>query len=103
MSRPGGRRPQRTAPVARTATVESRCRRADRRGEFEHDGIVVEKWIFTSEPGSRVPAVLYRPKEADAPMPALVLTFGHGGSKSQWQYNYAGQVFAKMGRGWGHP
>ena len=30
-------------------------------------------------------------------MPAIVLTFGHGGSKSQWQYNYAGQVFARMG------
>jgi len=70
---------------------------AERRGQFEWDGIVIEKWVFTSEPGSRVPAVLYRPKQPDGPMPAIVLTFGHGGSKSQWQYNYAGQLFAKMG------
>ena len=30
-------------------------------------------------------------------MPAIVLTFGHGGSKSQWQYNYGGLVYAKLG------
>lgn len=103
---------------------------AENRGQFEWDGIVIEKWVFTSEPGSRIPAVLYRPKQptvshgsrtressdragdnprglatsgaAETPgkarrMPAIVLTFGHGGSKSQWQYNYAGQVFARMG------
>jgi dienelactone hydrolase len=67
------------------------------RGQFEHDGIVVEKWVFTAEPGSRVPAVLYRPKSPAAAMPAIVLTFGHGGSKSQWQYNYAGQLYARLG------
>ena len=70
---------------------------AERRGEFEHDGIVVEKWVFTSEPGSRVPAVLYRPQGSPKAMPAIVLTYGHGGSKSQWQYNYAGQVYARLG------
>ena len=67
------------------------------RGQFEEDGIVVEKWIFTSEPGSRVPAVLYRPKHPVGPMPAIVFTYGHGGSKSNWQYNYAGQLYAKLG------
>ena len=30
-------------------------------------------------------------------MPAIVFTFGHGGSKSQWQYNYAGQLYAGLG------
>ena len=70
---------------------------AERRGELERDGIVFEKWVFTSEPGSRVPAVLYRPKEPTEKMPAIVLTFGHGGSKSQWQYNYGGLVYAKLG------
>jgi len=35
---------------------------AESRGQFEHDGLVIEKWVFVSEPGSRVPAVLYRPK-----------------------------------------
>ena len=69
----------------------------EKRGELERDGIVVEKWVFTTEPGSRVPAVLYRPKNPTGRMPAIVLTFGHGGSKSQWQYNYAGQLFARLG------
>jgi hypothetical protein len=67
------------------------------RGQFQWDGIVIEKWVFTSETGSRVPAVLYRPRKPKGPMPAIVLTFGHGGSKSQWQYNYAGQLYARLG------
>lgn len=70
---------------------------AEKRGQFTWDGIVIEKWVFTSEPGSRVPAVLYRPAEPKGRMPAIVLTFGHGGSKSQWQYNYGGQLYAKLG------
>jgi len=70
---------------------------AERRGELEWDGVVIEKWVFTSEPASRVPAVLYRPKDPPGKMPAIVLTFGHGGSKSQWQYNYAGLVYARLG------
>lgn len=71
---------------------------AESRGDSEWNGIVIEKWVFTSEPGSRVPAVLYRPaKTIRSKTPAIVLTFGHGGSKSQWQYNYAGLVYAKLG------
>jgi dienelactone hydrolase len=70
---------------------------AEKRGEIEQDGILIEKWIFTSEPGSRVPAVLYRPKSPKEKMPAIVLTYGHGCSKSQWAYNYAGQLYAKLG------
>jgi dienelactone hydrolase len=70
---------------------------AEKRGQFEHDGIVIEKWIFTSEPGSRVPAVLYRPKSSAQPMPAIVFTYGHGCSKSQWAYHYAGLLYAKLG------
>ncbi|MFV1968563.1 MAG: hypothetical protein ACC628_24335, partial [Pirellulaceae bacterium] len=26
------------------------------RGQVEHDDIIIEKWIYTSEPGSRIPA-----------------------------------------------
>lgn len=70
---------------------------SEQRGQVEWDGVVIEKWVFTSEPGSQVPAVLYRPKQPVEKMPAIVLTFGHGGSKSQWQYNYAGLVYAKLG------
>jgi len=67
------------------------------RGKLERDGLVIEKWVWTSEPGSQVPSVLYRPKNSAGRMPAIVLTFGHGGSKSQWQYLYAGQLYAKLG------
>ncbi|MBI3467588.1 MAG: acetylxylan esterase [Planctomycetes bacterium] len=67
------------------------------RGEFERDGIVVEKWIFTAEPGSRVPCNLYRPKHRTGRMPVIVFTYGHGASKSAWNYNYAAQVYARLG------
>jgi len=70
---------------------------AESRGEVVHDDIVIEKWIFTSEPGSRVPALLYRPKNPPAPMPAIVFTYGHGGSKSSWAYQYGAQLYAKLG------
>jgi len=70
---------------------------AEKRGEIESNGVVIEKWVFTSEPGSRIPAVLYRPKNPIDKMPAIVFTYGHGGSKSQWQYNYGGLVYAKLG------
>ncbi|QDT90124.1 acetylxylan esterase [Gimesia algae] len=70
---------------------------SEKRGEFELGNIVIEKWIFTSEPGSRIPAVIYRPKKINQRAPAIVLTYGHGGSKSQWQYNYAAQAYAKAG------
>ena len=52
------------------------------RGDIERDRVVIEKWIWTSEPGSRVPCVLYRPTDPVDRMPAVVLTCGHGGSKS---------------------
>jgi dienelactone hydrolase len=71
---------------------------AQRRGGFECDGLVIEKWVFTSEPGSDVPAVLYRPKHAsEQKLPAMVMTFGHGGSKSQAEYGYTAQAFARLG------
>ena len=68
------------------------------RGQFHHHDLIVEKWIFTSEPGSRVPAVLYRPaQQSEQRLPAVVMTFGHGGSKSQPAYSYTAQLFAKLG------
>ena len=70
---------------------------AESRGQFSWDGNVGERWVFTSEPGSRIPAVLYRPQEPAGKMPAIVLTYGHGGSKSSWQYNYAGLLYARLG------
>lgn len=70
---------------------------AEKRGEVYSNGVIIEKWVFTSEPGSRVPAILYRPAKPENLMPAIVFTFGHGGSKSQWQYHYGGLVYAKLG------
>ncbi len=37
---------------------------AEARGRLEADGVIVEKWVLTLEPGSKAPAVLYRPKQA---------------------------------------
>lgn len=77
---------------------QQRCDLApEYRGQIEHHGIVVEKWIWTSEPGSRVPSVLYRPSNPTGPLPAVVFTCGHGGSKSQWSLSYIAQVYARMG------
>ncbi len=67
------------------------------RGQLEVDSVVIEKWVLTMEPGSKAPAVLYRPKEPPAGrLPAVVLTYGHGASKSHPSYQYIGQVLAKM-------
>ena len=68
----------------------------EKRGQIEHDNIVIEKWVFTVEPGSRVPALLYRPKNSSTPAPAIVFTYSHGGSKSAWPYHYGGQLYAKL-------
>lgn len=67
------------------------------RGQIEHEGVIIEKWIFTAEPGSRVPALLYRPKDSTGKLPAIVFTYGHGSSKSAWSYHYAGLLYAKLG------
>ncbi len=67
------------------------------RGRFDRDGLVVEKWIWTSELGSRVTSVLYRPDHPTGPMPAIVITCGHGGSKSHWSLTYIGQLYASLG------
>ena len=68
------------------------------RSQFVHGKLMIEKCIFTSEPGSRIPAVLYRPvTPSERKMPAVILTYGHGGSTSQPDYQYLAQLFAKLG------
>jgi len=67
------------------------------RGQIKRDEILIEKWVFTSEPGSRVPCLLFRPQDPPERMPAIVLTYGHGGSKSFWSYQYAAQLYARLG------
>ena len=70
---------------------------AESRGTVAHDGLVIEKWILTTEPGSRMPALLYRPAQATGRQPALALTHGHGGSKSRTFNQYAAQLYARLG------
>lgn len=67
------------------------------RGQLTVDDVVIEKWILTLEPGSKTPALLYRPAQSKGPAPAIVFTYGHGSSKSYWAYQYAGQLYAKCG------
>jgi len=69
----------------------------DFRGQVSHDGLIIEKWIWTSEPGSKVTSLLYRPELVNKPIPAIVITNGHGGSKSSSYTKYAGQLYAKLG------
>jgi dienelactone hydrolase len=70
---------------------------AESRGLVEHDGVVIEKWVFTAEPGSKVPALLFRPAKPAGKMPVVVFTYGHGSSKSAWPYQYAALAYAKLG------
>lgn len=67
------------------------------RGSIERDRFVIEKWVYTAERGSRIPAVLYRPAAPQGLMPAVVLAYGHGASKSHPSYQYVAQLYAKLG------
>jgi len=67
------------------------------RGTVEHDGVVIEKWVFAAESGSRVPALLFRPAKPVGKLPVVVFTYGHGSSKSAWPYQYAALMYAKLG------
>ena len=57
----------------------------------------IECITFASEPGSRVTALLYLPAHRRRPVPGIVAGCGHGGSKSAFDYQYAGQLYAAMG------
>ncbi|HWE01712.1 MAG TPA: prolyl oligopeptidase family serine peptidase [Tepidisphaeraceae bacterium] len=50
---------------------------ATKTGEFESDGIVVEKLHYESMPGLFVTADLYRPKKIDQPLPTILISCGH--------------------------
>jgi hypothetical protein len=66
-------------------------------GRQECGDYVIERLLYEVEPGSTVPAHLYVPKEARYPSPALILGSGHGGSKSKYYNQYAGQLYARAG------
>jgi hypothetical protein len=61
------------------------------------DGTIIEKWLYTTEPGSRVPANLYRPQDITGCVPAIVMTCGHGDSKSLSHMQYVARIYARSG------
>ena len=61
------------------------------------EGYRVESITYASESNSRVTALLYLPEPAGKPAPAIVVACGHGGSKSSFYAQYAGQLYAKLG------
>jgi dienelactone hydrolase len=73
-------------------------------GTLELNDLVVEKIHFQSSPGLYVTANLYRPKQIDAPLPAVLYVCGHGqvklggvslGNKTHYQHHPA--WFARQG------
>jgi hypothetical protein len=70
----------------------------EQRGSLDlGDGVVVEKWLYTAEPGSRIPANLYRPRDIKDRIPAMVMTCGHGDSKSLGHMQYVARAYARAG------
>jgi hypothetical protein len=63
-----GDRPDRSRPIG-----------ADKRGQEEHDGYVLESWVFDLNGLEPVPAYLARPKGSSRPAPAVVFNHSHGG------------------------
>lgn len=73
-------------------------------GTTEHEEFVVERLHFQSMPGLYVTGNLYRPKEQDEPLPAILYVCGHGrvkkdgisyGNKASYQHH--GGWFARHG------
>ncbi|MFM7975489.1 MAG: CocE/NonD family hydrolase, partial [Pirellula sp.] len=67
-------------------------------GSLEFENVVVEKLHFQSSPGLYVTANLYRPKQIDKPLPAVLYVCGHGqvkengvslGNKTHYQHHPA--------------
>ena len=75
-----------------TVSLNPTSRTADKTDDY-----TIEAVTYVSEPGSRVTASLYLPADAEVPVPAIVLACGHGGSKSGFYSQYAGQLYARLG------
>lgn len=78
--------------------------KATKTGEFEHEGVVVENLHFQSMPGLYVTANLYRPKQAEKPLPTVLYVCGHSskmkdgvsyGNKAGYEHH--GVWYAKHG------
>lgn len=71
--------------------------KAEKRGEVDLGEVVSEKWLYTAELGSRIPANLYRPRAVQGRLPGAVMTCGHGDSKGVPHMAYVAQVYARAG------
>jgi beta-galactosidase len=68
-------------------------------GSFEPaPGVVAERVSYATAYGTRVPAIVYRPKNLPkSKMPGMVVVNGHGGDKFTWYAWYAGILYAQAG------
>ena len=68
-------------------------------GAFEPTpDVVAERISYNTQLGMRVPAILYRPKQAPrGKMPGVIVVNGHGGDKYSWYAFYTGMLYAKAG------
>jgi len=66
-------------------------------GKTVGEGFTLERLVYTTEPCSKVPAHLYLPRPRRGRVPAIVIAHGHGGSKSMFASQHAGQLYAKAG------
>lgn len=66
-------------------------------GTVDIGDIRIDKLVYDTESFSSVTAHLYVPKEIQQKAPALVMASGHGGSKSAFYNQYAGQLYARAG------
>jgi dienelactone hydrolase len=71
---------------------------AQTHGSFEPiAGVIAERVTYSTQFGMRVPAILYRPKNQQGPVPALIIVNGHGGDKYSWYAFYSGLLYAQAG------
>ncbi len=80
-----------TLPESKVA-LDAKVHRRLECGEYS-----IEALTYASEAGSRVTASLYLPKNTAEPVPAVIVACGHGGSKSCFYAQYAGQLYAQLG------
>ena len=73
-------------------------------GEFEHEGIIVEKLQFQAMPGLYVTANLFRPKVVEKPLPTILYVCGHANKSkdgisygNKAGYEHHGVWYAKHG------
>jgi dienelactone hydrolase len=70
----------------------------EKHGEFEPvPGVVAERVTYGTQFGLRVPAIVYRPKQAGGRRPAFIVVNGHGGDKFSWYAFYSGVLYARAG------